>query len=255
MPKGCVPCPFPSFPPLPAPCPPRMIVPTYQVPGPFCCEPELPVPPMHGCYEDHSGLSDCSGSHHGYMMAPCPCPMPHKMMVHHHPMHHHMPKPHHKAPWVADWMRETELEIGGGMEIEKPNMLGNWLGHMADWMGKGGGAEAGMGMDGGSKWGNWLGKGADGGMEAGGGGQYPAGGGQPGGGQYPPGGGQYPGGGADGGMWHGGTKRPMGHMPGKGMGGGKMSNWMNKGAGDGSGMPPGDQGGMDDGSGKKLWPK
>lgn len=230
MPKGCAPCPFPAFPPLPGPCAPEMVVPTYRVPGPFCCEPELPPPPI--CYEE--GLSgscstSTSGYPHGYYMA-CPAPMPKKM--HHYPMHiqvpMHMPKPmHHKgAPWMANMMRETEIEIGGGVEVEKPNMLGNWMSQMGDWFSKGAGPEGGMGMDGGSKWGNWLGKGADGsGMEAGGGT-----------------------------MW-GDGKRPMGHIPGTGMGGGKMSNWMNKGAGDGSGMQSGDQGGMDDGSGKKLWPK
>ncbi|HLO04305.1 MAG TPA: hypothetical protein VK191_14425 [Symbiobacteriaceae bacterium] len=208
---------------------------------------------MHHCYDDSSGLSgscsagmsDRTGYHHGwYMQNPCAMPMPHK--EHHYHMPHPMPphkKPPHGAPWLTNLMRETEIELGGGKEIEKPNPLGNWMGHMGDWFRKEAGADPSMGMDGGSKWGNWLGKGADGtgGMDASGG--------------------------------AGGGKRPMGHRPGTGMtpgmtpgmemgpgmgthdmSGGKMGNWMGKGAG-----ATGDRNDDDqhdgDGSGKRLWPK
>jgi hypothetical protein len=154
MPQGCAPCPFPPFPRLPGPCPPRMVVPTYRVPGPFCCEPAFPGPgycDVSGTsgISYTSGLSGTPGEMH-YGMHPGwhkhPCPMPKKKHIEY----------HHPAPWMARKKRETEIELGGGVEIEKPNPLGNWMGYMGQWLGKDDGATGGMG---GGKWGNWLGKG------------------------------------------------------------------------------------------------
>lgn len=201
MPAGCAPCPFPPFPPLPGPCEPRMMIPSYRVPGPFCCDGFA-----DGCAGEMCNRECC---HEGHYMKP------HLVVIHKPHRHHPMQKPQHKH-----WMRETEVELGGGMEIEKPNPLGNWMGHLADWFGKEGAAEPGM-DGGGGKWGNWLGMDGSGGMES----KMPRG--------YHPGG-----------MMGAKPWMPKGGSMGEGMDEG-MENRMNERMDDRDG----------DSSGRKFWPK